>query len=86
METAVYLDRMLEPVSRCFTKDVALQLTQLRADPVLQARMDELADKSTEGNLSEEERREYETYVRAGNVIAVIQAKARKFLAVPQAA
>jgi len=31
--------------------------------------------------LTEEQKFEYETYVRAGNLIAILQAKARKLLA-----
>jgi hypothetical protein len=80
MNTVAYLDKMLEPVSRCFTPEVARRLVELRADSDLQARMDKLADKSTEGALTQQERSEYETYVRAGNLISILQAKARKFL------
>jgi len=80
MDTRIYLERMLEPVSRCLTPEVADKLVQLQADPQLQARIDELADKCTEGDLNDEERGEYETYVRAGNLIAILQAKARKSL------
>ena len=83
METPKYLDRMLEPVSDCFTPEVARRFLQLRADPELQARIDALADKCNEGELSAEERSEYETYVRAGNLIAILQAKARKLLGQP---
>jgi len=81
MDTAAYLDRMLEPVSECFTSEAARRLLQIRADPELQARIDELADRCTEEQLTEHERKEYETYVRAGNLIAILQAKARRFLA-----
>jgi hypothetical protein len=80
METVTYLDRMLEPVSDCLTPEVASRLVRLRADPQLQARIDALADRCTEEALTEEERAEYETYVRAGNLIAILQAKARKLL------
>ena len=80
METASYLDRMLEPVSDCLTPEVARRLAQMRADPELQARIDDLADRCTEGTLTAEEKLEYETYVRAGNLIAILQAKARKLL------
>jgi hypothetical protein len=78
MDTRSYLERMLEPVSRCLTPEAADRLIQLRADPQLQTRIDELADKCTEGDLTDEERAEYDTYVRAGNLIAILQAKARK--------
>ena len=80
METATYLDRMLEPVTDCLTPEVARRLAQMRADPELQARIDDLADRCTEGTLTAEEKLEYETYVRAGNLIGILQAKARKLL------
>ena len=80
METATYLDRMLEPVTDCLTPEVARRLAQMRADPELQARIDDLADRCTEGTLTAEEKLEYETYVRAGNLIAILQAKARILL------
>ena len=75
------LDRLLEPVSRCLTPEAARQLVALRADPQFQERLDILADKCTEGLLTPDEREEYETYVRAIHIIAILQAKARKLLA-----
>jgi hypothetical protein len=75
------LNRLLEPVSRCLTPEAARQLVDLRADPQFQERLDALADRCTEGLLTPEEREEYETYVRALHIIAILQAKARKLLA-----
>lgn len=83
-ETAV-LDRILDPVSRCLTPDAAAHLVALRADPTAQARIDELADKSTAGTLTTDERGEYETYVRAIDFVSILQAKARAILANRQA-
>jgi hypothetical protein len=74
------LDRLIDPLSKCFTSEGARALVELRADPLAQARIAELADKCNEGTLSEKERREYETYVHFGNVIAILQAKARFYL------
>lgn len=74
------LARVLEPVGRCLTPEVAKALVDLRADPSVQIRIDELADKSTEGALSAAERSEYETYVHAIDFIAVLQAQARSLL------
>jgi hypothetical protein len=82
MSATEYLDRLLEPVSLCLTPEVAERLIHVPAPPGLQDRMDELADKCTEGSLNEAERSEYETYVRAVNFIGVLQAKARRLLAV----
>ena len=77
----ITLDRLLEPISNCFTPDVARQLVSLRADPALQERVDLLASKCNEGELSPEEREEYELYVRTSSIIALLQAKARRRIA-----
>ena len=74
---AVHLDRLLEPLAASFSKDVAAKVADLRADEVMQARIDYLADRSTEGTLTDEERDEYAGYLHAVNVITVLQAKAR---------
>ncbi len=71
------VDRLLEPLSRCFQGGGEAALLNLRADPTLQARIDELADRCDDGALTPEERVEYETYVRFGNFVAILQAKAR---------
>ena len=76
-DSASVLDRLLEPVSRCLDANSAKALVALQADPVAAARIGELAEKCNEGQLTTEERREYETYVHAGNFIAILQAKAQ---------
>jgi len=79
-ESAI-LDKMLEPVARCFTPAVALQIAELRADLATQARIDELAVKCNEGELTDVEKREYGSYVEAIDLIGILQAKARAILA-----
>jgi hypothetical protein len=74
------LERLLDPIGRALTPEVAQQLVALQADASVQARLEELADKCTKGQLCAEERSEYETYVRAMEFIAVLQAKARRLL------
>ena len=49
-------------------------------DPALQDRIDALAAKSNEGELSEAEREEYEGYARANKFIAILQRQARRLL------
>jgi glutamyl-tRNA reductase len=46
----------------------------------LQQRIEELACKANEGELTEAERAEYQGYVRANEFVAILQAKARKLL------
>ena len=71
------LDRQYDSVRRCLTPETAKALLGLRVDAETQARLDELADKCTEGQLSEEERAEYEAYVSALNLISLLQSMAR---------
>lgn len=68
------------------TPEVARRLVALRADEAVQDRIDHLAEKCSEGELSPEERAEYEAYVRAIDFIATLQAKARKALLDPDSA
>jgi len=75
--TAFHLDRLLEPLAGCLTPAVAAKVADLRADDIIQQRIDYLAERSNEGTLSQEERDEYAGYVHAIDVIAILQAKAR---------
>lgn len=80
------LESMLDPVTRCLSPESARQLVGLRADEQVQHRVDELADKSTFGALTELEKAEYEAYISAANVLGVLQAKARKLISTSSAA
>jgi hypothetical protein len=77
MAAASVLNRLLEPLTDCFTPEVARRVATLRADPETQARLDELAAKANEGDLTDEENDEYSAYVDAIDMIGILQAKAR---------
>jgi hypothetical protein len=85
-DQATLLARLLEPLGRCLTPDVARGFVNLRAEASVQARLDELADKSTAGALTDAERVEYETYVHAIDFIADLQAHARRLTSSTSAA
>jgi len=74
------MDRVLEPLNRNLTAEAARVLTGLRLDETAQARMEELAAKNTEGRLTPDERAEYESWVSACDLVAILQAKARSWL------
>ena len=74
------LGKILDPLADVFTPDLAQRLVSLRADDETQALIDKLGEKANEGTLTEPERRQYETYVRATTLISILQAKARKFV------
>ena len=78
--TAV-LDELFEPVTQCLTPDVARRIAALRASPRMQSKLDDFADKCSEGTLTAAERSEYDTCVRAINFIGLLQAKARAVIA-----
>lgn len=76
-----YLDRYFEPVAAVFTPELAETIVNLRPDSEVTARVEELACKAETGTLTDEEKAEYEDYVDAGDFIALLKAKARRFLA-----
>jgi hypothetical protein len=71
------LDRLLDPLGKFLTPEVARKFVNYRFDARSRAEIDKLARKCNEGELSESERRKYETYVQAIDFIAILQAKAR---------
>ena len=74
---APIVDRLLDPVGRMLTPEVAKKLVALRFDAKTQAKIDRLARRCNEGKLTERERRDYESYVNAIDFISILQAKAR---------
>ncbi|HVC92985.1 MAG TPA: hypothetical protein VND64_04805 [Pirellulales bacterium] len=77
---APVLHRLLEPLVQILTPDVARKLVGYRFDAKAQAHIDKLARKCNQGRISDQERREYETYVQTIDFIAILQAKARACL------
>lgn len=77
---AIAFDRGTDPVLRVLTAEQARAILDYRGDASLRQRIEELATRSNEGQLTEVERLEYEGYVRANKFVAVLQAKARKLL------
>lgn len=78
-ETTAF-DRGVRPVMEIVLPERAGEVVEFRADPELQSRIDELASKSTEGQLTEAERAEYAGYVRANNFVAILQRQARQLI------
>jgi hypothetical protein len=75
------LDQLLGPVGQSMTHDFAQELLELRASPQMQAMIDDLADKCNEGQLTADEREDYENIVQAIHLIGILQKKARKVVA-----
>jgi len=65
------------PILALLTQDQTRRLAELQGDPTLSARLAELSAKANEGELTDAERAEYEAYIEANNLLAVLQAEAR---------
>jgi len=74
------VSELLEPVSSALNADAARKLMKVRYKPKTQARVSHLARKCNEGQLTEQERHEYEIYVLTGEIVALLQAKSRSLL------
>ncbi len=77
-ETSV-LDRMLDPLCRCLDAESAKRVAELSIDPVVQARVDVLAERANEGLLTSEERAEYEAYINIDDFISILKMKTKRY-------
>ena len=76
-ETAAF-DRGVRPLLEIVLPDKAEAVLNFRPARELQARIEELACKSTEGELTRAEKAEYEGYVRANKFVAILRRQARQ--------
>ena len=74
------LERLLRPLSRGLTSELARALVDLAADAETQARYDALAEKSTQGTLTPLEQEELESLVRANTLLGLLKAEAQSVL------
>lgn len=74
-------DRAVAPVISLLSRDQAAKIADFHADEALQLKIEELARKANEGELTAEEREEYEGYAQANRFLAVFQAQARRKIA-----
>lgn len=77
------IERLVAPLGDCLTEESARRLLALKPDRELQAQIDELATRHTEGRLSAEEQAEYRQYVSFATLVAILKSKARQQLATP---
>ena len=76
-ETAAF-EQGIRPLMEIVLPNKRDAVIGFRADPQLQARIEELARKSTEDQLTEEERAEYSGFVRANKFVAILKRQASR--------
>ncbi len=77
---SIAFERGISSLLQVVLPDKAAQIVAWQGDQELASRIDELAAKNTEGELSPAERAEYAGYVRANKFVAILQLRARKLL------
>jgi hypothetical protein len=71
------MERLIMPDEGSLTADVARSILRLDFHPSDHARVRALSAKAGEGALTRSERAELEEYVRVGDLLALLQSKAR---------
>ena len=75
------LQQVVSPDQPGLSPESARAILDLRFGPPAVDRMNDLAEKSRQGTLSEAERAEMDRYLRVGQFLNLMQAKARRSLA-----
>lgn len=71
------LSRLIDPSQGTLSRAAAEAILEIRFSKEDDLRVTELAERCNAGTLSEDEAREYEGYVSAANLLALMQSKAR---------
>lgn len=75
------VDLVFESAAATMTPEVARWLSEFQASPQLEARLEDFAERNTEGQLSDDEREEYSALMELGDIFSALRLRARKFLA-----
>ena len=76
-------DTMLDLAADGFDAPTLNALAKLRLSPKLAARVDALAAKANQGELTPRERAEYQAYIKTSELLGLIQLRARIKLGMP---
>ncbi len=76
-------DTMLDLAAECFDAPTLDALAKLRLSSKVAARVDRLAERANEGELTSREREEYQSYIQVSELLALIQLRARAKLGLP---
>jgi hypothetical protein len=79
-ENGAVLDRLISRLSKCLNPESARRLLALKADSKMQAHVNRLASRHSQGLLTPAEEAEYGQYVSYNTFIAILKSKARQLL------
>ena len=72
---------VFDSAAATMTPEVARWLSEFKATPQLEAKLEDYAQRSTEGRLSDEDLEEYSALVELGDIFSILRLRARKLLA-----
>jgi len=78
--TAVSVDRIPDSLGDSLSAEVARRIVELRADPDIQLRIEELAERSGGGSLAAAECAEYGGYLEGADILSLIKLKTYRYL------
>jgi hypothetical protein len=71
-------DSLLESAAQCLDAESVKALGELQLADTTQSRLDLLAQKAKEGQLTPEEASEYDRFIELGDIIATLRLKAER--------
>lgn len=74
------LERLIAPEDGSFSPEHARDILSLKFTEAEQARCEKLSYKAQDGTLTDDERRELETYLNVDNLLILLKSKARRSL------
>lgn len=77
------LETLAESVAACLDAPSLRAMANLELDSRTKERLDELADKANEGQLSPDERIEYQSFIGVSEFLGLAQLRARARLGLP---
>jgi hypothetical protein len=80
------VEALADSMAACLDAPSLQAIAGLQLDPVIQARLDALADKANEGQITAEERAEYQAFIGISEFLGLAQLRARARLGLPVAA
>jgi hypothetical protein len=75
------LDGLLDPLASSLDPSALRQIVEFRISPEVQARVDYLAKRANDGELTPDEDAEYEALIDGADLISILKLKAQRLLA-----
>lgn len=71
-------DSLLESAARCLDAESVRALSELQLGDAAKSRLDRLAQKANEGQLTGDEAAEYDRFIELGDILATLRLKAER--------